>query len=149
MGCGASKGSGDHASPEKKTDSKDGAPERRGSLAESGASIRMKIKIEYTRVMDDEVGLDYMLDFAKSELSEENITFWMDAMKFKRMCAQLDAGVYDTEMVRRPPVRAADRAAGVRSLPRLPTTRRRGRRSRSVRRRRLTWRPSAKSLRSR
>ena len=71
---------------------------RRTSLENHGSSIREMRKIEFGRLMDDDEGFKALLDFAKSEFSEENMLFWMDVMRFKRTAASSKAATWDAEM---------------------------------------------------
>ena len=71
---------------------------RRTSLENHGSSIREMRKIEFGRLMDDSEGVKALLDFAKSEFSEENLLFWCSVMSFKRTAAAAEAATWDAEM---------------------------------------------------
>ena len=45
-----------------------------------------KIKLDFDRVMESDVGAQAMLEFATSMMSEENCSFWIEATRWRRSC---------------------------------------------------------------
>ena len=111
MGCGGSTPAAAAVAPKgdgavaPKGDGPTKKAERRSSF-----SIDQRMSLQFDRVMDDHVGLETLLKFAKKEFNEEQLLFWIDVMKMKRDLADTTIWETDGKNAAAPPVATASAA---------------------------------------
>ena len=74
MGCGGST----IVKPDEKAEGKE------QDVAHANLVVLENKRLDFDKLMADEVGLQFITEFAASEFSDENMLFWKEAVAFKQ-----------------------------------------------------------------